>query len=171
MDTLSICLSNQFALALYELNEKMMQAIEIEEEEHITDTNSASVSDTLLTSNSNELYQDDVDLQMMIGNEPSVEANYVEDMLRSEGDTLVCCISVDVDDDDEEHPNESIFDRVVEEAGTSAAGSRQRTVSKHKQRWSEQYCELEVSGECESIHTHLDPYKQDFTTKCLTLYT
>ena len=147
-----------------------MQAIEIEEEEHNTDTNSASVSDTLLTSNSNELYQDDVDLQMMIGNEPSVEANYVEDMLRSEGDTLVCCISVDVEDDDEEHPNESIFDR-VEEDGTSAAGSRQRTVSKHKQRWSEQYCELEVSGECESIHTHLDPYKQDFTTKCLTLYT
>lgn len=128
-----------------------MQAIEIEEEEHITDTNSASVSDTLLTSNSNELYQDDVDLQMMIGNEPSVEANYVEDMLRSEGDTLFCCISVDVDDDDEEHPNESIFDRVVEEAGTSAAGSRQRTVSKHKQRWSEQYCELKIFFE---MHDH-----------------
>ena len=144
-----------------------MQAIE--EEEHNTDTNSASVSDTLLTSNSNELYQDD-DIQMMIGNEPSVEANYVEDLLRSEGDTLVRCISVDDEDEDEEHFhfNESIFDR-VEEDGTSAsvAGSRQCTV-KPKQLWSDQYCELEVSGECESIHTHLDPYKQDFTTKCST---
>ena len=115
----------------------------------------------------------DADIQMLIGNQPSVEANYVEDLLRSEGDTLVCCVSVDVDvddDDEEEHFNESIFDR-VEEDGTSAsvAGSRQCTV-KPKQLWSDQYCELEVSGECESIHTHLDPYKQEFTTKCFTLY-
>ena len=150
----------------------MMQVQAIEEEKHNTDTNSASVSDSLLTGNSNELYQD-ADIQMLIGNQPSVEANYVEDMLRSEGDTLVRCISVDDDvddDDDEEHFNESIFDRVEEDgASASVAGeSRQWTVPKPKQIWSDQYCELEVSGECESIHTHLDPYKQDFTTKCST---
>ena len=127
----------------------MMQVQAIEEEKHNTDTNSASVSDSLLTGNSNELYQD-ADIQMLIGNEPSVEANYVEDMLRSEGDTLVRCISVDDEDEDEDEEhfnfNESIFDR-VEEDGTSAsvAGSRQWTVSRPKQIWSEQYCELEVS--------------------------
>ena len=153
-----------------------MQAIE--EETHNTDTNSASVSDSLLTSNSNELYQD-ADIQMLIGNEPSVEANYVEDMLRSEGDTLVRCISVDDEDEDEDEDeahfnfNESIFDR-VEEDGTSASvagssSSRQWTVSKPKQIWSEQYCELEVSGECESIHTHHDPSNKilQFLTICL----